>query len=432
MSGVGRGKKSVREGETESQWRVVVRRKPSSHWRQGPSHAYNESAIARQWRGGHKAIEQGEHRRVERNTFTVFADNLPQDATYQWLWKVFSNTGKVVDIFLSRKIRKSNPLKFAFIRYRTREEMERTAEQLDGWIVWGSRVRIAEPEYRRSDKTVFGDTRIPNDKEKERTEDEPVKTQFHNRSYKDALLEKEHETGYRNQYDSGRLQTLVIKDWHTLQEVKMMGSIELLMTFDTVANIGEPEKSCYLFNHFIEVRRWTTGEVNGVRRKWLEVTGLPAHGVLVDSNVGPGIQALASVVIEEECFQIFFKEVGDVVPWMVEDEMTKDRDKLIMTLHESNEAEAGDDHAQNYSLDLGEQNNWQMGISREEASAEEDEVSKVGETQQVTRTVDDEAVMDRDSNGLPSNDSVGPEKRLCVDNSPTKTVTLEDDRRTEK
>ncbi|MED6150382.1 hypothetical protein PIB30_071726 [Stylosanthes scabra] len=62
MSGVRREKKSVREGETESQWRVVVRRKPSSHWRQGPSHAYNGPAIARQWRGGHKAIEQGEHK----------------------------------------------------------------------------------------------------------------------------------------------------------------------------------------------------------------------------------------------------------------------------------------------------------------------------------------------------------------------------------
>ncbi|MED6150381.1 hypothetical protein PIB30_071725 [Stylosanthes scabra] len=376
--------------------------------------------------------------------------------------------------------------------------MERMVEQLDGWIVWGCRVRIAESKYRRIDKTIFGDTRIPNDKEKERPEDEPVKTQFQNRSYKDTLLEKEHETGYHNQYDSGRLQKLgdskihlgenkearerlnrslvgetlnplnfeelssaVMKDWHTLQEVKMMDSIKLLMTFDTVANMEEAEKSCYLFNHFIEVRRWTTGEVNRVRRKWLEVTGLPTHGwmrenmmkigevwgkviliqddngkhfnsfrVLVDSNVGPGIQALASIVIEGECFQIFVKEVGDVVPWMVEDETAKNRDKQIMTLHESNDAEAGDDLAQNYSLDPGEQNNWQMGISREEASAKEDEVSKVGETQQATRTVDDEAVMDRDSNGLPSNDSVGPEKRLCVDNSPTKTVTLEDDRRT--
>ncbi|MED6208833.1 hypothetical protein PIB30_048864 [Stylosanthes scabra] len=186
-----------------------------------------------------------------------------------------------------------------------------------------------------------------------------------------------------------------------------MGSMKLLMTFDTVANMEEAEKSCYLFNHFIEVRRRTTGEVNRVRRKWLEVTGLPAHGwmqenmmkigevwgkviliqddngkhfnsfrVLVDSNVGPGIQDLASVVIEGECFQIFVKEVGDVVPWMVEDETAKDR---------------------------GEQNNWQMGISREEASAEEDEVSKLSR-----------------------------KKRLCVDNSPTKTVTLEDDRRTEE
>ncbi|MED6136069.1 hypothetical protein PIB30_052486 [Stylosanthes scabra] len=81
--------------------------------------------------------------------FSVLADNLPIDATKRWLWKVFSSTGRVEDIYLSIKVRKGNPLRFAFIIFKTREEARRAIEQLDGWIVWGCRISVSESKYRR-------------------------------------------------------------------------------------------------------------------------------------------------------------------------------------------------------------------------------------------------------------------------------------------
>ncbi|MED6148595.1 hypothetical protein PIB30_054566 [Stylosanthes scabra] len=61
--------------------------------------------------------------------------------------------------------------------------------------------------------------------------------------------------------------------WHTIESVNMIGSMKMLMTFGTVEDMEEAEKSELLLNYFIEIRRWTTGEVNRIRRKWLEVSG---------------------------------------------------------------------------------------------------------------------------------------------------------------
>ncbi|MED6108553.1 hypothetical protein PIB30_025202 [Stylosanthes scabra] len=139
-------------------------------------------------RQGEKEIGDGERRWLEKNTFSIFADNLLPDTTYQWLWKVFNNTGKVEDIYLSRKIRVGNPLKFAFIRYRTREEMERMIEHLDGWIVWDCRLRITESRYRRMDKTTKGVAEGRYHPEIVRPEAEPARTNPQNKSYRDVVV----------------------------------------------------------------------------------------------------------------------------------------------------------------------------------------------------------------------------------------------------
>ncbi|MED6141152.1 hypothetical protein PIB30_100481, partial [Stylosanthes scabra] len=57
--------------------------------------------------GEHTSVKEGERkgRWFEENTFMEFADNLQVDATEHWLWKVFNSTGKVMDVYLSRKMR---------------------------------------------------------------------------------------------------------------------------------------------------------------------------------------------------------------------------------------------------------------------------------------------------------------------------------------
>ncbi|MED6138936.1 hypothetical protein PIB30_079209 [Stylosanthes scabra] len=40
-------------------------------------------------------------------------------------------------------------------RYATREEVQKTIEQLDGWLVWGCRIRLTESKYSRSGKNEW-------------------------------------------------------------------------------------------------------------------------------------------------------------------------------------------------------------------------------------------------------------------------------------
>ncbi|MED6132389.1 hypothetical protein PIB30_018591 [Stylosanthes scabra] len=102
--------------------------------------------------GEQKVREHGNQSWSEKNSFAVFVDNLPIDSTKEWLWRVFSSVGEVVDIYLSRKTREKNPLRFSFVRYVTRREAMRAIQQLDGWIVWGHSLRLMESKYRRGAK----------------------------------------------------------------------------------------------------------------------------------------------------------------------------------------------------------------------------------------------------------------------------------------
>ncbi|MED6197045.1 hypothetical protein PIB30_053070 [Stylosanthes scabra] len=104
---------------------------------------------------GHKG-EPVRGKWIEDETFNIFVDNLPVDMIKEWLWNVFGRSGKVVDIYISRKIRKANPLRFAFIRYKFKDEALRTIDHLDGWIVWGCRLRLTEARYRRRDRDKAG------------------------------------------------------------------------------------------------------------------------------------------------------------------------------------------------------------------------------------------------------------------------------------
>ncbi|MED6204605.1 hypothetical protein PIB30_010459 [Stylosanthes scabra] len=91
----------------------------------------------------------------------------------------FGKTGKIIDIYLSEKIRRANPLKFTLIRYGSKEEARRTKEQLDRWIVWGCELKLTESIYSRSgkEKEVY-----ERDRERRRHEMEnvpPTKQTYH-------------------------------------------------------------------------------------------------------------------------------------------------------------------------------------------------------------------------------------------------------------
>ncbi|MED6106000.1 hypothetical protein PIB30_000786 [Stylosanthes scabra] len=319
---VGERKKSDGEGNANNQWRVVTRKKPNGHWRQGRqtlAQFQRRSTVSDRKTTTTGEICQGTW--IEKNTFSFFVDNLPLDASIRWLWKVFSRFGRVKDIYLSRKVRKSNPLKFAFIRFRTKEDASRAIEQLDGWIVWGCKIALSESRFRRGN---IGEGGSANEEAKEngfkgRQEGggKVVKgrTTEGGKSYREALmnegeatqnqqgdiyfklqtlgdskiyLEEKVETREKlkrcligespNPVNFGELQQVVRQDCGTLEEVKLLGSMKMMMVFDTIQNLEATLEANILAKHFLEVRRWSCAEANRTRECWIEVSRLPLHG----------------------------------------------------------------------------------------------------------------------------------------------------------
>ncbi|MED6155436.1 hypothetical protein PIB30_005287 [Stylosanthes scabra] len=282
------------EENREGQWQVVTRGKPKNHWRPGQPDTRHQY-LRRQSRHDMVRNEYQQGRRWnERNSYTVFVDNLPANTTKQWLVRVFNSVGRVVDTFLSMKKRAKNPLRFAFVRYATIREAGYAVEQFDGWLIWGIRLTVTESRYRREDSEPngrSGDGGNANDiMERQRSYKDVLETgrkgvemvemnkenemqtvgnsKIYLQSNNDMLekLDRAIVGDTLNPYDFTALKETVMKDWHTIEEVKMLGSMKLLMIFDSIQNIEEALNSCFLLNHFLEVRRWTRHEANWSRR----------------------------------------------------------------------------------------------------------------------------------------------------------------------
>ena len=66
-----------------------------------------------------------------------------------WLGKIFKSIGKVVDIYISRKVRKTSVQPFAFVRFETKEEALKVVESCNGMEVRGNIIHVKELEFKR-------------------------------------------------------------------------------------------------------------------------------------------------------------------------------------------------------------------------------------------------------------------------------------------
>ncbi|MED6216427.1 hypothetical protein PIB30_007771 [Stylosanthes scabra] len=245
----------------------------------------------------------------EATAVTVFMDNLPRNTTVGWLWKTFGKEGRVVNVFLSRKERKWNPLRFAFVRFKTKHEAATAIQRFDGWSVWDCHLKLSESKFRRRGEGVL-----------ERREPRPSNTHEAIQSYQIAVMNTLNKEPILRVRDDNAIQTLgnskldlkadegmkevmsqslvgeaprpfqfsklkseVMKDCQTVIDMKMMGSWKAVMIFDSVKNMMAAEESALLLNHFIEIRRWLPGEVNRTRRFWLEFNGLPGNAWTIEN-----------------------------------------------------------------------------------------------------------------------------------------------------
>ena len=88
-------------------------------------------------------------KKLEESLFTIFFDSLPSSMSKAWLYQIFNLEGKVVDIYISRKVRKISTQSFAFVRYKSREEALRAVRNLDGVEIRGNLMVVKEAEFKR-------------------------------------------------------------------------------------------------------------------------------------------------------------------------------------------------------------------------------------------------------------------------------------------
>ncbi|MED6185862.1 hypothetical protein PIB30_061104 [Stylosanthes scabra] len=80
----------------------------------------------------------------------LFVDNLPKHVTKRFLYWEFGRYGSVVDVYISRKKRKTKSCPFAFIRYDAYGGAVRAREGLHGSFMVGKPITVKVSMYERT------------------------------------------------------------------------------------------------------------------------------------------------------------------------------------------------------------------------------------------------------------------------------------------
>ncbi|MED6133154.1 hypothetical protein PIB30_025968 [Stylosanthes scabra] len=82
--------------------------------------------------------------------------------------------------------------------------------------------------------------------------------------------------------------------------MKMMGNMKVFLVFDSVQSMDVALASDLLRKHFLEIRRWLSGEANRTRLCWIGITGLLIHGWSKENMIKIGAVWGRVVEIEDE------------------------------------------------------------------------------------------------------------------------------------
>ena len=79
-------------------------------------------------------------------------DNLPKSTTKSWLWQLVNYYGRVIDVFISKKHRRSNKLMFAFVRFSQLQEAESLVRNLQGMVIRSTKLFLKMAGYKRNEE----------------------------------------------------------------------------------------------------------------------------------------------------------------------------------------------------------------------------------------------------------------------------------------
>ncbi|KAL4393668.1 hypothetical protein AHAS_Ahas02G0075000 [Arachis hypogaea] len=251
-----------------------------------------------------------EYQRLELDSFSVFVDNLPEDISRRELFDIFKWTGRIIDIYLSRKNKNGHIYLFAFIRYTTKGGALKAIADMNSMVVRGRKLFVGEAKYRRG-ATVQNTTEnrlkviTRNDAGSHNTRvhrvgavdgkmvrqisDEPIKGQSSNgwtkkievpiSSENVVWLQRSIVGGTKKAIDFNSLQQKIHRDWPGVTQVRELGAYKAMITFDSVLRAEEAYtfQMNELLKMFYMVWRWDETEKSESRRVWIECYGVPIH-----------------------------------------------------------------------------------------------------------------------------------------------------------
>ncbi|XP_016206260.1 sex-lethal homolog [Arachis ipaensis] len=100
-----------------------------------------------------------EYRQLESESFSIsiFVDNLPEDISKRELFQLFNWTGRINDIYLSRKWKNGDIYMFAFIRYTTKGGALKAIAKMNRLRLRSKIIFVGEAKYRRMSGPMNGD-----------------------------------------------------------------------------------------------------------------------------------------------------------------------------------------------------------------------------------------------------------------------------------
>ncbi|XP_015960498.1 uncharacterized protein LOC107484432 [Arachis duranensis] len=157
-----------------------------------------------------------EYRKLEDESFTIFLDNLPEDVSKRELFQLFSWTGRINDIYLSRKQKAGSIYMFAFIRYTTKGGALKAITEINRMKLRGKVMFVGEAKYRRSLGTTDGKKIQPvggnqsgtsRKPQREREAAQIIPTRYPTDASKDKKVKDPHGNGWTK-----KLEVAVAKD----------------------------------------------------------------------------------------------------------------------------------------------------------------------------------------------------------------------------
>ncbi|QHO21803.1 uncharacterized protein DS421_11g349820 [Arachis hypogaea] len=211
-----------------------------------------------------------DYQRLELDFFSIFVDNLPGDISKRELFNTFKWTGRIIDIYLSRKNKNSQIYLFAFVRYTTKGGALKVVAEMNGIVLRGKRMFVGEAKHRRGAvmqntkgtgvkvitryDTGGGQPHIKNVraakvKEGRKLSDAPVKDPNSNgwtkklevpiASENVVWLQRSIVGGTQSAIDFRWLQKKIHTDWPCVTQVRELGAYKAVITFDTVLSTEE-------------------------------------------------------------------------------------------------------------------------------------------------------------------------------------------------